>query len=162
MVDIQSKEVIDKISDELKIQPSLQIPRALAKDIQLVYDVGETFKSFIPVSFSDIRITTGTSTLLTAHATRRTFLTGISLSTQADATANNTTIFINATLRGRALATILRLAKVTTTLYEGSLSITFPTPIEIEPSSTVTMTNTFTVGASSAAGSVHGFEVHEE
>ena len=74
MVDIQSKEVIDKISDELKVQPALQIPRELAKQIQLVYEVNPLRIANIVRSATIINTT---STIFTIPTRRDFFLTAV-------------------------------------------------------------------------------------
>ena len=78
MVDIQSKEVIDKISDELKIQPAMAIPRALAEKIQLVYAVNAN--PIVNVVANAERSTTGATNVFTTSPTKNFFLTGLLIS----------------------------------------------------------------------------------
>lgn len=156
MVDIQSKEVIDKISDELKVQPALEIPRTLAKDIQLTYDVNppRNVKAFV----SGAIVTSGSGTITTSHATKRTFLQSCYLKYQADATADSTTYLLTFTPKGFATTEFIKLTKLSLTATIDGLSIVFPKAIELEPNTTIIVTQTFTVGASTMTGGATTWE----
>lgn len=85
-MDIQSKEVIDKISDELKLQPSLDIPREIAKQIQLSYNVNPF--QMIRVKTADASDDTN-QTIHTCHATKKTFFVGANLSVAKDVVSDS-------------------------------------------------------------------------
>ncbi len=99
MVEIQSKEVIDKISDELKVQPALEIPRELAKQIQLSYNIN-------PKDVVEVRnkgLSDGTSALIhTTHSEKRTFLLEAAMSIAKDVNATSIFSTIEATPLGKA------------------------------------------------------------
>lgn len=156
MVEIQSKEVIDKISDELKIQPALIIPRELMDKIQLVYNINSPNRDSIIRSVS--RSTTGSSTLFTTSATRPFFLTSATLVNQSDVTADNTAISLVATPFGQATINPILLNKLTTTVFSGQISQRYDPPILLARSSSITLGSTFTVGASISGASITGFE----
>lgn len=160
MVDIQSKEVIDKISDELKIQPSMQIPRELAKQIQLVYGVNP--KRFVNIVRGGTLTSTGASSLFVASSERDTFLTSATLSYMADATADSIFYKINITPEGKALDEVIFLAKITTTAASDSITLSFNPPIKLERGSDVTFSHAFTVGVSVMGASVTAFETDPE
>jgi len=157
MVDIQSKEVIDKISETLKVQPAMQIPRALAKDIQLVYDVNPPVIS----SFGDSvgKATTTTVTLATAEANRRTFLSSVYMSYMKDSTSDGTSMDVRTTSIDGSTRVLLRIDVLTTVADSGRLSISFPNPIELLPGATVTMIGAFTVGTQTQTGGITGFTI---
>lgn len=146
MVDIQSKEVIDKISDELKVQPAMQIPRALAKDIQLVYNVEppRVQKDFGHTG----RVTSsGTTAIFIASAKKRTFLTGFTVSYEKDVSSDGVSVTVQATIKGNASAdTILRLESITLTAKSEFVSVQLENPIELEPSTAVNLIKAFTLG----------------
>jgi len=155
MVDIQSKEVIDKISDELKLQPAMQIPRALAEKIQLVYNVNP--KSRNHTAFTAQRIVNGTTTMTTLPTDRQFFVTSFSLSNQSDAVADNIQIILVATPLGRGQAVLATLSKLSLTAYSGEIVVTLAEPMPLEPGSLITVGSTFTVGASNSAAGCTGF-----
>jgi len=155
MVDIQSKEVIDKISDELKVQPSLQIPRELMKQIQLVYNVNPT--RIVNVLESASGSVSGNTVAFTTPATQDFFLTGVTISTISDATADNTSILGFCTLEGKASANFITIVKLTTTAHEQTSVIEFNPPLKLERNTTVGVFTSFTVGANTKAINIIGF-----
>lgn len=155
VMDIQSKEVIDKISEELKVQPAFDIPRGLSKDIQLVYGVNPLERT--NVHRSNFRSSTGSITIFTVPTDRPFFLTQLILQNVSDATADNTLIVIAGTAFGEPLRNIIQITKLTTTAFDDNITLTFRNPMRMEPGSTLTLTNTFAAGASTSAGTVLGF-----
>jgi len=156
VLDIQSKEVIDKISDELKVQPALQIPRRLMDKIQLVYNVNPKPQRIRVETVT--RASTGASLVFASDATKRTFLTGFFLSYQHDVVADSTAIIATITPLGRAVEVLLNFAKITLTAKGESAFIKLDPPVELEPGANVTITQTFTVGAGQIAGTAYFYE----
>jgi len=163
MVDIQSKEVIDQISEELRVQPALMIPRVLSKDIQLVYEVLKRERA-VNIFDTNGASTTGTITLFTVPSRERGrfFLTHASLDVTSDVSADNTTTFMSMQtapndLFSNIARNIIELPKQTLTVTTSGRNIDFNTPVELAPNTNVTMTNTFTAGASRMNGIVLGF-----
>jgi len=155
MVEIQSKEVIDKISDELKIQPALNIPRNIGDKIELVYNVNaERIVNFMSRASS---ASTGTTTIHTAHATKDDYLTSIHYSFIADGTADNLNFVLTITPRGLGAITI-RLNKATTTAFTKDAQIIIDPPILLERSSGITMGTTFTVGTATKEATAWGYQ----
>ena len=147
MVDIQSKEVIDKISDELKIQPSMEIPRELGKNIQLNYDVNP-LRFVNEINIINRTTTASAATVFTTPSDRDFFLTGVTLANVSDATADNTTIALNITLESGVVVSIILLRKLTTTAFDKVVTNDFTIPIKLLRGSPITFINAFTVGAS--------------
>jgi len=146
MVEIQSKEVIDKISDELKVQPALKIPRDLMDKIQLVYNINPVLPNTVLADLQ--RTTTATAvTMFTAPAGKRTFITGVKFATYTNSTADNLQIFLTGVIGGATLR-LMDFVKLTTVAISQTDSVMYPIPIEIDESSVVAFTNIFTVGAS--------------
>ena len=156
MTDIQSKEVIDKISDELKIQPALVIPRAISKDIQLVYNVNP--KRTINIVKKASSSTTGTTTIFTTPSDRDFFLTGFAMSVSCNVTADSTRYFVSATPFGIANVSIGEIEKQSVTaLSHLHVSKQYNFPMLIERSSAIVLSQTFTVGASFMVVNLEGF-----
>jgi len=138
MVEIQSKEAIDKISDELKVQPSIEIGRKLSDSIQPVFEV-----SAVPQVRSEEQAfadSTG-GTIFTTHATKKTFLVGISLTVSKDAVNNG----ILSTVQGFMLGTGAKNLLLTNyePLTAGSFTHTmmFPIPVQMEFGSIISLVN---------------------
>jgi hypothetical protein len=156
MVEIQSKEAIDKISDELKVQPSMEIDKKLIPGVQPVFEVGNNQTARIARA---IKTTTGAINILTTKTGKRTFLTGLFLSYMHDVAADSTEIFMTATIKETNLATnIFNVAKLTATAAHGNIHVPFNPPIEIKENTNVSMTHNFTVGAGFISGLVQYYE----
>jgi len=156
MVDIQSKEVIDKISDELKVQPAMEIPRALAKDIQLVYEVNPTpLIQTISSTVSD-----GTAiTIFTTSAVKDTFMVGLSLSVAKDVLA--TSLFSRITARPFGQAANLEFIRIRyepVTVGDFIESLSFPHPIKLARGSPISLTNSTAVGSIDTTGIIFFYE----
>jgi len=155
VLDIQSKEVIDKISDELKVQPSLEIPRQLAKDIQLVYNVNP--RRVLQVVTGVTRLISGNVTMFTAPTDRDFFLTSASLNNQSDVSCDNTTITMAVTPEGAAPEQVLLFSKITLTVFQHGETVHFNPPIKIERGSGIDFGSVFTVGVSVSGATLTGY-----
>ena len=130
MVNIQSKEVIDKIADELKVQPDAEIPHELAKLIQLVYNVNPV--RLIKAANLDVSDVTA-GTLITTSSTKDTFLVSAAISVSKDVV--NTSIFsaIDCVPLGDARRQVLIVNYEPTTAASNiNAVITFPFPIKLD------------------------------
>ncbi len=139
-LDIQSKEIIDKISDELKVQPAMSIPRELMDKIQLVYGVNPVKN----IKVAGNTLSNGTSaTIFTTSTTKRTFLVGASISVSKDVVSNSLLTRILAQPIGLAPTSFLILRTEPVTVAQGLVTnISFPIDgIELEKGSDVNLTN---------------------
>lgn len=143
VLDIQSKEVIDKISDELKVQPSLEIPRQLDDKIKLVYEVNP--RRVCDIVESGVA-TSSTVTIFTTPTERDFFLTNawIALDTSnglgSDAELK---IFVGGAEK-TVLQAVCSFADGGTNNEQspstGHQSINFSVPIKIDKGSIITIT----------------------
>ena len=155
MVEIQSKEVIDKVSDELKVQPAMAIPRTLAKDIQLVYAVNDNNLSRVLGKGSSS--SSGTTTIFTSDATKKdTFITGISLSYIKDGDSDNTNIQVNTTING-AVVGLIDVRGITLTAMQDHVHIHFSPPVKIDRDVATLISKSFTLGVMVVSGLVFGY-----
>jgi hypothetical protein len=152
MVDIQSKEVIDKIGDELKVQPALAVPRTLAKDIQLVYAVNLNKISDEAAEGNAINAASGN--VLVSSADRDTFITGATLSVIKDASSTSVSSAINVMMPNGVTIPIVRIVGFTTTAQNGTSEFTFQHPIRIQRGSTVTVGNSAAVANITARATI--------
>ena len=154
---IQSKEVIDKISEELKVQPALEIPRELMDKIQLVYGVNPPIKTQVKeVVVSDA----STGTFHTTHATKRTFIIGAQISTAKSVAS--TSIFSKVVIipaEGVASALLTLRYEPITAASNLSTSIILPHPIELAKSTIIALTNSTAIASIDTAGSIYFYEV---
>jgi len=140
MVDIQSKEVIDKISDELKVQPSMAIPRKLAEQIQLSFNVNAVPRvRVIDANISD----TTSGVILTTSATSDTWVVGASISVAKSVVNDGLFSDIRVTPFGQAddqQLVVVRYEPVTAGSNISS-SETYPFPILLAKNSDVVIVN---------------------
>jgi len=156
MVDIQSKEVIDKISEQLKIQPALMIPREIGKDIQLTFDVNTSrVADTIADGFSS---STGALIFFITPTDRDFFLTSTYLNITKDVSNDNTATTIEVTPFGKAEFPVIQIISQTLTVANNINSVTtFATPIKLERGSNIRIIGPFTVGAMGKGAIITGF-----
>lgn len=155
MVDIQSKEVIDKISEELKVQPSMQIPRELAKQIQLIYNINPERK--IQIKVADASDSTFAN-IMTTHAKKRTFLIGVYLTVSKDVLNDSLFSSITVIPKKGAQVTIISIRYEPLTAGQFTESIMFPVPIELEKSSGIGISNTTATASIDTGGRIFFYE----
>jgi len=158
MVDIQSKEVIDKISDELKIQPSLMIPRGLAKDIQLTYEVNPARP--IIKTFRQSVATSGSNSIAPSPSVGNKIfhVTGVTLNMQENATSDNIRTHVSATALGGGTIVLAELNKLTTTATTREIYVDYSNnPVPIAQGTNITLNNSFSAGAANKGALVIGY-----
>ena len=155
VLEIQSKEVIDKISEELKVQPSLEIPRSLAKDIQLTYDINAV--PVVNILERAASVQTANLTIFTVPSDRAFFLTSVMLSVSKDASSDLVSSKVNATLLGKAQSQIMELdfQSLTASSHVGQQS--FPVPLRLNPGSVLQLQGAFTVGTAKKVVIITGY-----
>lgn len=140
MVDIQSKEVIDKMSEELKVQPAMALPRKLNDSIQPVYNVN-------PFSHK-LKLTGGgpsdaTSSIIHTCSTEKdTYLVAVNMSTQKSALHDGNTSAVRITTDQQTAFPILltRYEPLTAASNIGQ-EFALPIPIKLKRGSNITCTN---------------------
>lgn len=118
--------------------------------VQPVYDIGTSPR--MRILSTTLASTTAGTTLLTSSSGKRTIIKGIYLQNQSDATADNTTIYIQTTIftvGGAAAVVVARMQKLTTTAFNASQY--FPLNLELARGGAMSFINTFTVGASTTS-----------
>lgn len=155
MVDIQSKEVIDKVSDELKIQPAGAIPRAISDRIMLNYNVNPAIR--MQVLKADVSDSTG-GTIFTTSTTKRTFMIGAEMAISKDVVNDSTLSDIRMTPLGKAAASFLTLKYEPTTAGQLIESVILPYGIELEPGSTISTRNGSATASIDVTGTVYFYE----
>lgn len=156
MVDIQSKEVIDKISEELKVQPALEIPRAIADKIRLAYIINPEHMLQTAAGLSTDALS---ETIHTTHATKDTFLVGISFSVAQDASSDSVQTDVRGTPEGKASSFFLSVRTEPSTAGEHNKSIIFPTPFKLEKGSIISINNSTNTASIDAHGLIYFYEV---
>lgn len=155
-LDIQSKEVIDKISDELKVQPSMAIPRELMDKIQLVYGVNpERIIRSLHANVSD----STSGTIFTTATNKKTFIVGVQLSITKDVVS--TSLFSNITFTdflGTADKILMQLRYEPVTAGNIELSTTFTHPVEVQPGTAVAIANSTNIASIDTTGVVFFYE----
>lgn len=158
MVDIQSKEVIDKISDDLKVQPSMLIPRELAKHIQLVYVANPGVNDRELQAIEGVTSDSLSSIIFTTHTTKRTFLTGINMTYAKDAVNDGNSSNVLATLVRGNTSVIIPMRYEPTTAGSDNTAILFPVPLELAKGTQVLLNNNSATASIDAGAVVFFFE----
>ena len=139
MVEIQSKEVVDKVSEELKIQPAFAVPRNLANNIQLVYDVQPKREIIVKLANAS---DTGLQTIFTTSTDKDTWVTAIRVSIAKDAVNDSTFTSVTGFTPDKpsAATNLFRLNYEPTTAQNINDSIVFNHPIKLLPGTAVQVT----------------------
>jgi len=156
MVDIQSKEIIDKISDELKVQPALKIPRTLSENIQLVYDVNALKP--ITIVRADSRTSSGSTTMFTTPAAQDFFLTNASIFPIAGTSVGDLTITLTGVING-ARQDILRMVKdLSQSSQQQQMSESYQThPIQLDRGTTILLTTAGSASIQNTTAMIKGY-----
>lgn len=154
MVDIQSKEAIDKMSEELKVQPAMTLPRALVNNIQPVFEIGAPPRS----NFVESGVATaGTNvTVLTTDTRRDTYITAIIFSLEKDGSADNASVDLRTTMNG-ATQQLSRIVGITLTAKSEVQTLSLPFPLKIDRGVAILITGANTVGVIHKSAVVYGF-----
>jgi len=159
MVDIQSKEVIDKMSEELKVQPSLALPRKLMDSIQPVFEVGGTKRMVVETGVS----TSGSGAVIfTTPATQDFFLTNVILSYEKDVVSDNVSVSLQGIPFGQASKQIIFIPNITLTASKQVLTVNFIPPIRIARANSLIMLGANTAGVITKSCTVTGFVIDPE
>jgi len=154
MVEHQSKEVIDKISDELKIQPALQIPKELMDKIQLAYNINPPILTTL---FKERSESGSGGTVFTTDARLNTFVTGIMMSIQKDVTSTVIAYAVRGVVGG-ATVKLGQMNFLSVTISDQHMYLQFKDPVKLDVASAVSTTiSGGGVGNHSAETIIHGF-----
>lgn len=154
--DTQNKDLIINAIDELKLNPITDaIPKAVVPTIQPVYKVERKVDKVFYLSLS---ASTGGATIYTGNPNKTFYITSISVSTQSDATCDNTQILLLATLSGIVTNIIAGFRKLTTTAQVRDIHLDFSTPIKVDKGTNVDFSNAFTVGSCVSLVILRGYE----
>lgn len=156
MVEIQSKEVIDKMSDELKVQPALLLPRELGKMIVPVYNVNPPRNIRVASSVASDSVS---ATVMTASLTKRTFIIGCSVTIAKSALSDSIFSILQANIKNQFSTTsLLTINYEPSTAGSFTESLTFSEPIEITPGTAISIANNAATASIDTRGTVYFFE----
>lgn len=156
MVDIQSKEVIDKISNELKVQPALMIPRSLMEKLQLVYNVNPS--RVVNLVETATLAVTGGATIFTSSPDRDTFITAITWTLHADVSNDGTAASVSVVLPNGATVFPINIVKIALLEQVFEKTLVFNPPIKVLRNSIIRHSQAFTLGSGAISTTVFGYE----
>lgn len=159
MPKINNREVLKRIEREGFIQAGIdKVPDQL----------GATIAPVLVCNPKPIAVIKGgtctnatTTTVHTCNSNRKTFITAASLTLIKDATATSTRSRIMVVIDGVSVP-LLQIPGITLTAQTEALSITFPTPIEVDKGSVITIVNSANTANVLADGTISYYEVGEE
>lgn len=156
-LDIQSKEIIDKISEDLKVQPAMRIPRELMDKIQLVYGVNPVRK--VSMETGAIADSAAATTILTTSSVKRTFFVGASLAVAKDIVATSTSTAIALQPLGIAAKEFITLAYEPVTAGDFFETVMLPIPMELEKGTVITIQHGTAVASIDGKATIFFYEV---
>lgn len=157
MVDIQSKEAIDKMSTELKVQPAMMLPRALVNSIQPTFSINPDRA----VQVRSATLSDGvTATIFTTSATNDTYIIGVQITTTKDAVGSSVQSAIVAFPFGQPVSSLIQIRYAPLTAASNLFGeIQFALPVRLDRGSIVTVTNQSGVASIDTGVVVYFYEV---
>lgn len=161
MATIYNSELTKELINAAKIQTSRDIvPNQLAEKVIPVMEVNPKLLRRTNIMKASTKTTTGTQTVYTAPTDKDFYLTDLQLAWSKDVANDGISAFWVITIDGDSATTnILRLYGQTLTANQIVETISFSNPIKIARGSTLSISHSFTVGASSIAGSLFGYTI---
>jgi len=158
MVEHQSKEVVDKIAEVLKIQPATAFPKDVKEGIQPVFDINPERITTIVVRQGTT--STNTLTVFTTPANQDFYLTSAQISYTKDVSSDNVAVNLTITpeLSGAA-DELIELVSQTLTVKDDHSAMNFSQPIKLQRGSTITLAGGFTVGTMTKVGIITGYSL---
>ena len=155
MVEHQSKEVVDKMSEELKIQPAVALPRNIVNNIQPTYEVNPVhYLTYLKKNANNAT----NATIHTCSTSKDTFLSAAFLNVQKDGSSTSTNSIIRATPVGKAATEMLQIRTTTLTAEIKEISVTVPIPIKLERGSVIEIVNASAVADIKTTGVAFFYE----
>lgn len=156
MVEIQNSKITDKLGEKIKESNLNALPRTLANSIQPVIDIGENIDQYFADESQNSA--SGSVTVFATPSDKDFYLNSCTLQNIKDATSDNVSVDLRATING-GIVFLLRIAGITTTAQVRDLTVSFPTPIKIDRGTNISIQQAFTVGVSVSSSSISGFSV---
>jgi len=157
MVDIQAKEIIDKIFEELKIQPALKLPTKIGDKINLVYSVNP--QRDMQVKSAQAVDTAVAGGIHTTSLVKDTYFVGGFLSVSKDVVSNSILTELIVTPKGKAATSFIRLRYEPLTAGDFQHSIILPHPILLERGSAVQIQHNSGTASIDGTGIAYFYEV---
>lgn len=151
---VQNRDIINNIQNDLGLNPGPDaLPSTVTPSIQPVYPVYEKVAN-ICVANSNVNSTS--QTIYTTPANKDFYVTSLCLSVIKDATATSTDSTITGVVNG-ATITLARIAGLTLTAMNDSITMSFPVPIKLDRGTAVNLTNSTNVANVTSRATVQGF-----
>jgi len=157
-VEIQSKEIIDKMAEDLKVQPSMLLPRELGKTIMPVFNVNAP--PLIKTAFGGASDSVST-TIHTTSTRRDTFLVAGFLTTTKDVVSTSITSQITFVAFGDTGVNGLVALRYEPVTAQGGMvtQITLPMPgIKLARGTAINVTNSTAIASIDSRGGVFFYE----
>jgi len=159
MATIYNSELSKELILGAKIQTSRdRIPTELAEKVIPVMEVNPKLLRVANVVKGNNALN-GDVTIYTTPTDKDFYLTGASLSVVKDATATSTLTRYLITTEESGLGSFLPIGTLTLTAESRSTSINLSTPLKLKRNTTVSITNSTTVGNIATSGSIIGFTI---
>jgi hypothetical protein len=148
MVTIYNSDVSKELREGTKAQTARDVlPSQLAEKVVPVMEVNPKLLKTANIVLSNSRNTTGSLSITLPAVGRKTYISSLTINVIQNATCDIATgfIFVNGTFQGTT-ATFAALPVITLTALTIEKTISFPTPIELDEGTSITLGGTFTAG----------------
>jgi len=155
---IQNSSTIRELRTAAGLSISEGFPQGLANQIVPVIELNPKLFRLTNVLRDAASVSTGSTTIFTTSSDKDFFLTNVSLTTEANATADS--VFTKMEVIQDGVTRVIALIrKLSLTAHSSSLVLQFNNPLKVDRGTAITITQSFTVGASTTGGLIAGFEV---
>jgi hypothetical protein len=157
MVEHQSKEVIDKLSRDLKIQPALSLPKNVVNSVQPIFNVNPDRELKAVLGSA---IDAASNTIFTTDSKKETYIAGVGVTVSKDASATSNLTTVRAIPYGASSTSyIFAMRYEPLTAGQFTSYFTFPHPMRIKKGSTVTITNSTAIASIDASAVIYYYEI---
>ena len=157
MENIQNGDIKRKLSEDIHATNPSKMPPAITDYIVptlLVNDL--VYYSQMPLIETGTATNATSTTIFTTNSSYETYITSFTLGLIKDVTATSTASALTAVIGG-VTKTLISIPGITLTIQNSIISASLPTPLRIDRSSIVAVTNTTATGNVTATASVRGF-----
>lgn len=157
MVSINSTDAIQRFVDDARLQSSQGVPTNLNNSVQPVFEINPRLTRYADiVKYALLSNATAANMYANTPTDKDFLITGAQLTWIRDATATTTQISINIPIGGAAV-NLLTVPGITLTAGQGSISLSFPTPIKVDRNGLIRVVSGTNVGNFVAHAVVYGY-----
>ncbi len=157
MPQFNNSELSNEIIDATRVQSgSSRIPNTFGDVVIPVIDVNPKRNRVVTFHRIASRGTTGSTTIFTTPADKDFYLVGAFLTATQDATSDGVVMGLAVTTDGTSRS-LISFRKTTLTAFQDSKQINLPIPMKVDRNTTISISQSFSVGTGTVEGIIFGF-----